>query len=262
MPQALSVHLSHQQYASFGFCLLSAERDNGLDMRFLQPGNFGVASEPAPDDLADALCSYSAENAVQVVAIDAPAGWEDPKTRHSGSRICEAELDTPIKVGEPGRVEPPEERPFVEFSIQLFQHIVDDGAVLPELAPFTLPAEGPLALETESTCAWRMLNLEPLPPKEHLKLNDVDQRIRNLQNIMGTHVPGRPTYEQAQALVTGLGALAVACEEPECYKAIGTPLREIDGSLREGYIVCPFSDVETRTNLPRWIYRSGQPVRR
>jgi hypothetical protein len=77
----------------------------------------------------------------------------------------------------------------------------------------------------------------------------------NLERQMGLHVPGNPSHDEMQALIGALAGLGPAVQDPDGYEAIGAPLREIEGTWREGYIVNPTAETETDLYGPRWQRR-------
>jgi len=267
MARALSVDLAFRSYSNCGFCLLTPSRTKRLQIEYPSPADIGLKDPPSPKPLAEALLRYCRQVGAQVLLIDGPQGWEDPDTKVRGCRVCEKELNTPWRTGEPGRTQPPHFLPYARFTIALVDHLAACGAELPGIEPFCLPAEGPLVLETFPTAAWLSLELEPLRPKSKCKPDDVMQGCDLLQRLSGLYVPGTPTHDEVQALVAGLAGVAVLNSNRAGYQPVGAPFRSVAGTRREGYIVNPTVEclklvpegarigkdqAPTKTPLPRW----------
>jgi hypothetical protein len=103
-----------------------------------------------------------------------------------------------------------------------------------------------MLLETYPSGAWRSLGLVPLRAKSKVKSDDVPQGCDMLQRLMKVYIPGTPTHDELQALVAGLAGVAVANGNPSGYEAVGAPLHEVGGVMREGYIVNPTAECLSR----------------
>jgi len=239
MLRVLSVHLALKSYDDFGCCLLTSGNGTGAAAEFPNPAGIGLKGVPHAEHCADVLAAYCEGSGANVLLLDGPQGWKDPSTRSEDCRICERLLNTTGKVGLPGRAQPATFLPFAQFCIDLFTALARRGGVRPDFEPFTAPTRGFLLLETFPTAAWVALGLEPLKPREKVKIDDPAQACRNLQVQVPVTFRHAVNHAEAQALVAGLAGIAVAAGNHRGYEAVGAPLFQMDGVPREGYIVNP-----------------------
>ncbi|TFG53126.1 MAG: DUF429 domain-containing protein [Gemmatimonadales bacterium] len=240
----ISIDLAYKHYDDFGVAVLD-ERDDMIDVTFVSLRDAGLADPPAPDACAMFIAEFAAELGARVVLLDGPQGWKAPDNGLEHSRVCERELHTPAKTGLPGQVKPAPYRPFVEFSIAVFDYL--DGLSWPRLQQLALAgASQGVVVESFPFAAWRALGIDPLPSKTKATAYDVSSRASLLADRFGLRLAAMPTHDQLQALVSGLGGLGVDLEDGTRAAAAGLAPALIDGTWREGYIVTPRLDGWTR----------------
>jgi len=123
----------------------------------------------------------------------------------------------------------------VRFSIEFFDRL--DGAGWPRFSG-TWPVTQ-AAIETFPTHAWRTLGFRPLPGKKQGKNPDLAEWKDFLSKAAGLRWPRLPSHDEIQAVVAGLGGLALEHSGVGACEVHGhAPFRE-NGSWREGYILSP-----------------------
>jgi hypothetical protein len=240
MARAFSVDLALKSYEDFGCCLLTSEAGDAAAAEFPAPAEIGLRGRPEPTQCAAVLAEFCTSWGVSVLILDGPQAWKDPSTRDEHARVCERLLHTPGKMGlPPDGVLPGPFLPFARFSVALFKALAQQGGTRPDFEPFSPPAEGFLVIESFPNAAWAALGLAHLPAKSRAKADDPRQACLNLQRMVPVSFRHSVNHDEAQALVAGLAGVAVACQNPAGYKAVGAPLFFTDGVPREGYIVLP-----------------------
>jgi hypothetical protein len=135
-------------------------------------------------------------------------------------------------------VKPASYRPFVEFSIAVFDRLEAVGWTrLQELALAGM-SRG-VAVESFPYAAWRALDMDPLPSKAKATEHDISSRATLLAERFGLRLAGTPTHDQLQAIVSGLGGLGIEQQDGTHAAVAGVSPMMIDGTWREGYIVTP-----------------------
>jgi len=233
MLRVLSVHLALKSYDDFGCCLLTSGSGTGAAAEFPNSAGIGLKGVPHAEHCADVLAAYCEGSGANVLLLDGPQGWKDPSTRSEDCRICERLLNTTGKVGLPGRAQPATFLPFAQFCIDLFTALARRGGVRPDFEPFTAPTRGFLLLETFPTAAWVALGLEPLKPREKVKIDDPAQACRNLQ----VQVPvtfRHATASPAKATSSTPPPLASAAKRPRADASSCPPARAAAASEPRG----------------------------
>jgi hypothetical protein len=77
------------------------------------------------------------------------------------------------------------------------------------------------------------------------------RRLEALVNRYCLRVDREPTHDELQALVSGLGGIAIARERPNEYSVHGIAPKMIGGTWREGFIVNPLRIQKPATGLRR-----------
>jgi hypothetical protein len=175
---------------------------------------------------------------VQVVLVDGPQAWKDPGNGLEHARVCEHELHTPAKTGLPGQVKPANYRPFVDFSIAVFDRLDAVGWVRFQDLVLAGMSRG-VAVESFPCAAWRALDLDPLPSKSKATEQDISRRATLLAERFKLRLSETPTHDQLQAIVSGLGGLGIEQQDGTRAAVAGVSPTMIDGTWREGYIVTP-----------------------
>jgi hypothetical protein len=193
---------------------------------------------PTPDNVADIAIGAARRFNASLILLDGPQGWKDPMNGLTHSRICERKLNTPGKTGLPGDTKPANYRPFIEFSIDVFNAL--DARGWQRFNPGTWRPGDQAVAETFPLSAWRSLRLKSLPAKSKARPNDIFSCLQNLTNSRLVSGAGTaPTHDQLQAIVAGLGGLGILSGDQHHYSLAGAPPSLVDGIWREGYIVNP-----------------------
>jgi hypothetical protein len=233
----ISVGLAFQCYDDIGVAVLEKHGD-GIEVSCVSLREAGLSDPPDPDTCAAFIAEFANELGVRVALLDGPQGWKSPDNGLEYSRVCERELNTPAKTGLPGQVKPVNYRPFVEFSIAVFDRLEGVGWTrLQELA-LAGTSRG-VAVESFPYASWKPLGIDPLPSKAKATEHDISSRATLLAERFGLRLTGKPTHDQLQAIVSGLGGLGIEHQDGTQAAVAGVSPTMIDGTWREGYIVTP-----------------------
>jgi hypothetical protein len=154
-------------------------------------------------------------------------------------RACERELGTPAKTGLPGEVKPANYGPFVRFSVAVFDALREAGAQILSSRELAIPGGPLLVVESFPLAAWRALAIPPLPAKRKATCEDIRQRLNVLVTRHSLRAASNLSHDELQALVSGLGGLAIARGRKDGYEVRGVAPRLVAGIWREGFIVNP-----------------------
>ena len=229
----LSVDLAYQRYSDIGLVVL--DRDGGK----IRCTTIKIPLEggPLPGRLAEFIDAQSHKRGIETVLLDGPQGWKAENNGLIHSRVCERELNTPAKTGLPETVKPANYRPFVMFSIAVFDALTTLG--WKRLLTTHPVRRNKAVIESFPLSAWRSLALSPLPAKSKTKPADITSRLASLEEVVPLSISGTPTHDELQAIVSGLAGLAFECgQSQQCALAGISPSFE-DGHWREGFIVNP-----------------------
>ncbi len=225
-----------KRWEDMGVAVLD-DRGDAVQVAFIPLPMPGLSHPPQAPVCAAFIVELAAELGARVVLLDGPQGWKAADNGLEHCRVCERELHTPAKTGLPGRVKPATYRPFVEFSIGVFDAL--DGMGWPRLEPLAFGVTAGVAVESFPTAAWRALGIEALPAKHKASASDIAARGRTLADRFGLVLTTGPTHDQLQALVSGLAGLAIEQEDGTRASLAGVGPSVVDGSWREGYIAVP-----------------------
>jgi hypothetical protein len=228
----ISVDLAYKDYRSIGIAVLEP-RAEGIDCEF---ATVPLTGEPRVQPLADYLVDLADGRRAGCLIIDGPQGWKHPVHEHCGTRQCERSLNTQGKTGLPGQAKPGSWLGFFQFSVDLFEELTRNGWELYAGNQSAIPPR--LALESYPYAAWRGLELRPLPSKRRATHADIDARARTLSRGYEIAMSRDPNHDELQALVAGLGAVALQRETND-FTAAGAPPERVDGVWREGFIISP-----------------------
>jgi hypothetical protein len=145
-------------------------------------------------------------------------------------------LNTPAKTGMPGNVKPKNYRPFVEFSIEVYDAL--DARGWPRLKDVGIPKQRCI-VESFPLSAWRSLGISALPAKAKSKPEDLHNRYSILQHRFSIRTNSHPNHDELQAIVSGLAGLALEANRMSGIYISGVAPFEFEGKYREGYIVNP-----------------------
>jgi hypothetical protein len=145
-------------------------------------------------------------------------------------------VNAPAKTGLPGEVKPANYLGFVEFAIRVFDAFHVRG--WQRYDPANWRGDQLSVLESLPLRAWRSLGLPHLPAKRVATDGQIESHLQRLIGLGLIAESGpAPTHDQLQALVAGLGGLAVAGNAHNRYEAKGTKAFNLGAAWREGYIV-------------------------
>jgi len=239
MRRVLSIDLAYTTVQNLRICLL--EEDQGVlsGYNFLRPSRLGLTDPPIPAVFGEAVYRFCMDEDVRLLILDGPQGWKDPGSELVHCRQCERILNAPAKTGIAGQVKPANYTRFVEFSIEVFAELVARGARLacsPRIEPST---DRLLVLESLPLSAWRKLKILPLPAKAKATAADCEKRFFAVAKLFGLKSTLRPSHDELQALIAGLGGVAILGGNINGYLAEGSPPFQHKGSWVEGFIVNP-----------------------
>jgi hypothetical protein len=238
MGGVLSIDLAYKKARDFGICLIEKRKGQALRIEFIPPHQL-INDPPEAAQCARAIFEFCKKHKVRIVILDGPQGWKDPSSPLPHSRHCEKILFTPGKTGTVGRSKPGSYTPFISFSIDVFAQLVTLGGELVSNAVVNTPKDGLLVVESFPTSAWRKLGIRPLPGKAKAKQRDIQDRLFKLRKLLGFRAGREPTHDELQALVAGVAGVAILAGKPSGYCIQGSPPREVDGVIVEGFIVNP-----------------------
>jgi hypothetical protein len=149
--------------------------------------------------------------------------WKDPDSELAHSRRCEKQLNTQAKTGIVGKVKPATWTRFVEFSIAIFNRLVELGGRLAD-RPQPVALDGQLlVLESFPFSAWKKVGILPLPSKRKCQREDLVHRFGELQRLYRLMVVTDPNHDELQALVAGLAGIAILDGHTSHYQLDGSP---------------------------------------
>jgi hypothetical protein len=231
----LSVDLAYKTYRDVGVVALSQESGE-VRCDLVQ---IPLTSEPVPDRLAEYLVEYCEESNICVLLLDGPQGWKSESNGLVHSRCCERELNTPAKSGLPGHVKPENYRPFVEFSIAVFDALSLLGWNRMSSSKPSATERNRTAVESFPLSAWRSLGIKALPSKAKASPFNLQSSLAALIHLTPLRVSGNPSHDELQAIVAGLAGLALQRNELGRCAVAGIPPSLEGGVWREGLIVNP-----------------------
>jgi hypothetical protein len=238
MGRVLSIDLAYKKARDFGVCLVEARRGQPLKAEFI-PAEQLINDPPEAGQCARAIFEFCKKHRARVVLLDGPQGWKDPESPLPHSRLCEKILFTQGKTGTAGWAKPGGFTHFAAFSIGVFAELVSLGGELVSSALVKAPKDGLLVVESYPTSAWRKLGIRPLPGKAKAKRIDIQDRLFRLHELFGFHADREPTHDELQALVAGVAGVAILTGKPSGHCIQGSPPREVNGVIVEGFIVNP-----------------------
>ncbi len=235
MTTVVSIDLATRRYTDIGVAVLTQQAE-ALVVDFIRPADHGLTGEPNVQAFAQWIGNLAGEVNAPVITIDGPQAWKDPANGLLHSRVSERLLHTQTKTGPPGVAKPGTGLRFVTFSIEFFDQLTVLGWPRLMTAPIG-PLTMNVAVEVFPTAAWRALGLSSLPAKSKTKAVDVALWLSRLQALRPLVVNGEPTHDELQAVIGGLGGLALARGVEMGYQLLGKPpFRQAD-VWYEGYIL-------------------------
>ena len=206
--KALGIDVASADWASIGSAVVEFDDSLGTFIS-VDPGAIrwpGVAL--TPDSLADAIDAFVRDNGVCAVALDGPQGWRDPNTV-SGlpgvGRRCEYLCRTQGKTGIYPTTYPGNQRPWIEFSVLLFERLLSKPGVELADAREWVGTATYAVLECFPTSAWRTSGLSPLPGKS--RRPELEPYIRALQSAYRLPAFSTTSHDDLQAVVAAIAAV-------------------------------------------------------
>lgn len=270
--KVLGIDLASSEWSSIGNAVLTFDSAS----QTLQNVQAGVIQWPThaltASELATAIDDYARADGVCAIALDGPQGWRDPATPEGTrgvGRRCEYECCTQAKTGVYPMTFPRNQRPWIEFCVDVFAELLERDRVL--LADPTLersaPREGYLLVECNPTSAWRESGLVPLPGKS--KRPYLEPFVDSLAKAYGLPSAATPlnSHDDVQAVVAAIVAAAVV-GGPAVPITTGIPSKTVTderGVRRrvEGFIwnVRPLEMVRPREQLAESVTQHRFPSR-
>lgn len=226
----VSIDLAHSSYTNNGVVVLT-DTDEAIWADLVE---IPLSGKPDAKQLAEYAAKLAESSGADLIFVDGPQGWRDPAEDVSELRVCERKLAAPAKTGLPLQVKPHNYTPFVRFSIEVFDALHDLGWKR-LMDPAALATAEHTAVESFPLAAWRALKIPSLPAKAKASAHDIAERLGIIKSLGPLDLDGEPTHDQLQAIVAGLAGF------PDRFdiQAAGVTPRMIDGTSREGFIVCP-----------------------
>ena len=233
----LSVDLAHRRYTDNGIAYLESGTEN---VQFIKAVDLSLSGTPSPSDFAAALAMLCEKERVSILLLDGPQGWRYPHSQIEHMRLCERVLNTPGKTGVVGTTKPRTYLAYIQFSIDLFQHLrLDHGWEL-LTADWTERSGVRWLVESFPTSAWKMLGLPKLPAKAKTTSDQLTTWRCNLSLVTGLKLPDPLTHDELQAAVVLPAGRAIADGDPERVILSGIdPLLTDEGIVLEGWIANP-----------------------
>lgn len=235
--KVLSIDLASRRYKDFGFALLEVGSN---EPTFPEPSDLGLSGEPEAGACAAALNSFCTANDVMVLLLDGPHAWRHPESSIEHMRLAERVLNTPGKTGIPGQAKPKNYLRYIQFSIDLFQHLHSDYKWSLIDSRWHRKRKQRWVVESFPSAAWELLGLDRLPGKSKAKRADLNRFTKKLAEITGYTLPKGLSHDQLQAAVVLPAGEAIARREQEGVILVGfDPIMDEDGNVLEGWIVEP-----------------------
>jgi len=233
----VSVDLAYKNYRDIGVAILERQ-GSAVQCTFEELAGPSTPRPPSPSEVAVLCVRLCSGHGARLLLLDGPQGWKDPDNGLEHSRVCERLLNTPAKTGLPGCVKPKTYGSFVQFSVAVFDELQERGMSRFGVRPASVGSY-PTAIESFPFAAWRALGIPPLPAKSKTTPADLKTRFRALCETHQVTGNGQPNHDQLQALVAGLGGLAMEERRQDAFAMVGAAPAVRDGSWREGYIIIP-----------------------
>lgn len=224
MKRVLGIDVASASWADVGAAAVDFDGDR---ITAVVPAPITWPNEPlTPIALARTIDWFAREYAVSAIGLDGPQGWRDPDTDVNlpgVGRRCEYLCRTQGKTGAYRRTYPANQVGWIEFSIELFRHLLAFPGV-------TLAGEGDpdtkgyLVLECFPTSAWRSSGLRPLPAKS--KKPPLGGYRDSLREAYGLPEFDTSSHDDLQAVVAALCAVG----------AIGGPVIPVPRGLASSLI--------------------------
>ena len=216
--RVLGVDLASKSWPDNGSAILSFECSP--QPRWLSV-EYGCIQWPNSDltaiGMAEVIHSHVVEKKLDAVSLDGPQGWREPEpeVRSGVGRWCEYLAACQGKTGEYGKTYPRTYRNWIQFSLGVFETLIDRSDFQLANSPDSKILE-PLddhncwLLECFPTSIWKTSGLTPLPGKAKVARNPqkILSHVRALQKCYDLPNLGdwQGTHDDLQAIVAALPA--------------------------------------------------------
>jgi len=243
MKYVLGVDLASSSWSSNGTAELEVDEASGRVVAVVAPAIRWPARNLTSHALAEAIDAHMRSAGASAVALDGPQGWRDPGTPGGTpgvGRRCEYLCWTQGKTGVYPRTFPGNQRPWIEFCIEVFADLLGrPDVVLANARQVVAPSHGYVVLECYPTSAWRSSGLTPLPGKAAKPA--LQPYLDQLASAYDLPPPRSVTsHDDLQALTAALCALPLvggaATAEPEGEPASVVTTASGIGRRVEGFI--------------------------
>ena len=227
----VSVDLAYTGWQNIGVALLTREQA-GVRARLVKP----PTGRPLANDVAEWVARLAERHGARIILLDGPQAWKGSATSDPIKRLSEKAFNTPSKTGLPSVVKPAPYTAFTVFSIAVFDAL--HRLAWPRL---TNPAQAGerFTIESYPHASWKGLGIVPLPSKSKARPDDLRRVRGELAQRLGVVVDGDPSHDELQAVVAGLGGLALDSGNVEKVRFAGEEPYLEAGIWREGFIVVP-----------------------
>ncbi|MFV8750552.1 hypothetical protein ACNOYE_08360 [Nannocystaceae bacterium ST9] len=208
---ALGIDVASGAWIDNGAALIEFDRAAARFVR-VQPGaiEWPRTTLTAPA-LADAIDEFVRRHGVKAVALDGPQGWRDPATpvgARGVGRRSDLAARTQGKIGVYPRTYPRTQRGWIEFCIELFDHLLGKPDVALANSPDTGSPSGYVVLECFPTSTWRASGITPLPGKARKPTLEPWVSALSTAYELPSFTTG--SHDDLQAVVASLAAVALA----------------------------------------------------
>lgn len=250
----LSVDLASRRWSDLGIVILDRAQSHDLAEGLIScriiPWN--DAGPVDAEILAGRLSHLCGVRGIRVLMLDGPQAWKSCSNGLEHSRVSERQLNTAAKTGLPGMVKPVSYRAFAEFCLDVYEALCRRGwrRLATREQPSSLQER--VLVESYPYAAWKSLGLKPLPAKRRARISDLAEAFGALRSLIPFTVNRPPNHDQLQAIVGGLGGLALEARSTAGARIVGNPPRRELGHWREGFIVLPVPPI--KPVALRWLH--------
>lgn len=235
MSKTLSIDLASRRYRDFGIALLEEGKPTP---HFLDAADLGLEDPPNAKLLADAIQDFAEQEEIEVLLLDGPQGWRHPSSPIENMRLCERVFNTPAKTGVPGVAKPGNFLKYIQFSIDLFQHLRTGHGWTLLTEAWPRERNRRWAVEVYPSSAWSLLGLDRLPGKS--KAGKKLARWRDpLARVTDYALPQDLTHDELQAAVVLPLGHAIHAKRDDLVVLAGIDPIVEDGIVYEGLIANP-----------------------
>ena len=207
--RVLGIDVASASWSANGSALIEYDDTNTTFQRVVPGAVVWPCSPLTPVALAEEIDQFARRHCVVAVALDGPQGWRDPATDEDlpgVGRRCEYECRTQGKTGVYPVTYPRNQRPWIEFSVDLFVALLArPGVVLANSGSMSMIDDGYVVLECFPTSTWRASGLRALPGKG--KRPDLSPYLQALSNAFGLPPFATSSHDELQAVVAALAAV-------------------------------------------------------